>query len=56
MNSRGVCKVRSAGYSNLLQVWIKKGGVNDKSRYLAYTAEWVVSGGLFEYGETTNWK
>lgn len=32
-----------------MQGWIKKGGVNDKSRHLAYTAEWVVSVGLFGY-------
>ena len=40
MNSRGVYKVQLERYSNLLQVQIKKeGGINDKSRYLAYTDE-----------------
>jgi len=57
MNSRGVYKVQLERYSNLLQVQIKKeGGINDKSRYLAYTDEWVVCGGLFGYGKTTNQK
>lgn len=57
MNSRGVYKVQLKRHSNLLQVQIKKeGGVNDKSRYLAYTDEWVLCGGLFGYGETAKVK
>ena len=57
MKSRGVYKVQLERYSNLLQVQIKKeGGINDKSRYSTYTDEWVVCGGLFGYGKTTNQK
>lgn len=42
-------------YSNLFQVWVKRKGVKDKSRFLAYATEWMVRGDLFGHGKIQIW-